>query len=54
MYSLNGGSLVDASTSTSPIVLTGLTTNTNYTIVLVAVNQVGQSLPSAIKPFKTK
>jgi hypothetical protein len=54
MYSLNGGSLVDANTNASPIVITDLTSNTNYTIVLVAVNQVGQSLPSASKTFKTK
>jgi len=54
MYSLNGGSLVDANTTASPIVVSGLTTNTNYTIVLVAVNQLGQSPASASKPFKTK
>jgi hypothetical protein len=54
MYSLNGGSLVDANTTVSPIVITGLTTNTNYTIVLVAVNQLGQSPTSVSKPFKTK
>lgn len=54
LYSINGGSFEDANVSTGPIMITGLTTKTTYSVVLKAVNQVGESLPSASKSFTTK
>lgn len=44
-YSLNGGAYValDPATAISPIVITGLTNNTEYTVKLIAVNTNGDS-----------
>lgn len=44
-YSLNGGSFIalDPASTTSPIVITGLTNNTEYTVKLMAVNANGDS-----------
>ena len=40
-YQLNGGSWVSASTTSSPVVITGLTNGTSYSIKLRAVNSAG-------------
>jgi len=47
-YSLNGGPFTAFSPSdaTSPVTITGLSSNTNYTIVLKAANSYGDSLVS--------
>ena len=42
-YSLNGGAVVNANTTTSPFVITGLTAGTNYSVILVATNAAGNS-----------
>jgi len=44
-YSLNGGTFMalDPAATTSPITITGLTNNTEYTVKLIAVNAVGDS-----------
>lgn len=46
LYSLNGGAFYAASTSTSPITITGLTNGTSYTVRLQVVN-VAQGTSSA-------
>ena len=45
-YSLNGG-LTFIAFTTSPVTITGLENNTEYTIILTAINAVGASVPSA-------
>ena len=40
-YQLDGGSWVSASTTTSPVVISGLTNGTSYSVKLRAVNAVG-------------
>ena len=49
------GSLASASGAASPIVITGLTLETNYTVTVVATNSYGTSAPSAasnsVAPF---
>ena len=46
-YQLNGGSWVSASTTSSPVVITGLTNGTSYSIKLRAVNSAGNGAESA-------
>lgn len=46
-YQLDGGSWVSASTTSSPIVITGLTNGTSYSIKLRAVNAAGDGAESA-------
>ena len=46
-YQLNGGSWVSASTTSSPVVITGLTNGTSYSIKLRAVNSAGVGAESA-------
>lgn len=46
-YQLDGGSWVSASTTTSPVVITGLTNGTNYSIKLRAVNAAGDGAASS-------
>ena len=45
-YQLDGGSWVSASTTSSPVVITGLTNGTTYSIKLRAVNAAGSSAES--------
>ncbi len=45
-YQLDGGSWVSASTTSSPIVITGLTNGTSYSIKLRAVNAAGDGTAS--------
>jgi alpha-tubulin suppressor-like RCC1 family protein len=54
-YSIdNGATYTEVTSLAGPIVITGLTTKTTYNVRLIAVNEVGDSLPSAPKPFTTK
>jgi len=47
-YSLNGGStFVSAGTTSSPILITGLTNGTTYDVQLLAVNLAGDGTPSS-------
>jgi titin len=46
-YSLNGGSYVDAATTSSPLVITGLANGTSYTVTLKATNSVGDGTASS-------
>ena len=46
-YSLNGGAYTSAGTTVSPVVITGLTNGTSYSIILEAVNSVGSSSASS-------
>jgi hypothetical protein len=46
-YQLDGGSWVSAGTTSSPIVITGLTNGTSYSIKLRAVNAAGNGAESA-------
>jgi titin len=48
LYSLNGGSYVDSLTATPPVVINGVQNNTNHNLQIVAVNDAGQSTPSAL------
>jgi len=54
-YALNGATTyIDVGlTPNNVFTVTGLTPNTSYTFALVAVNDVGQSLPSLPSQFKT-
>ena len=45
-YQLDGGSWVSASTTTSPVVINGLTNGTSYSIILRAVNSAGNGAES--------
>ncbi|WP_309613995.1 fibronectin type III domain-containing protein [Flavobacterium sp.] len=45
-YSLNGGSFVSAGSTSSPIVITGLTNGTSYNVQLLAVNVAGDGTAS--------
>jgi hypothetical protein len=40
-YSINGGTYINANTTSSPITITGLTNGTTYSLVLRAVNSIG-------------
>ena len=55
-YSLDGGeTYIDLNrVPKPPILITGLTTKTTYSILLKSVNEVGESLPSVAKSFTTK
>ena len=46
-YQLDGGSWVSANTTSSPVVITGLTNGTSYSIKLRAVNSAGNGAESA-------
>lgn len=46
-YSLNGGSFVSAGTTTSPLVITGLTNGTSYDVIIRPVNINGSGASSA-------
>ena len=46
-YQLDDGSFVSANTTTSPVVITGLTNGTSYNIKLRAVNAAGAGVESA-------
>ena len=49
-YSIDGGVTFiafDPAVTTSPVTITGLENNTEYTIILKAINAVGASVPSA-------
>ncbi|MFZ4678806.1 MAG: beta strand repeat-containing protein, partial [Flavobacterium sp.] len=47
-YSINGGStFVSAGTTSSPIIITGLTNGTTYDVQLLAVNVAGDGTPSS-------
>ena len=54
LFSINGGSLISAGVNKTPVIITGLTTKTSYTVYIIAVNAVGQSLPSTTKTFITR
>ena len=47
-YSINGGDYIDASSTTLPLVVTGLQNNTNYTARVYSVNVAGSSPPSPV------
>ena len=55
-YSLDGGeTYIDLNrVPKPPLLITGLTTKTTYSILLKSVNEVGESLPSVAKSFTTK
>ena len=46
-YQLNGGTWTTASTTSSPVIITGLTNGTSYSIKLRAVNSAGNGAESA-------
>ena len=46
-YQLDGGTWTTASTTSSPVVITGLTNGTSYSIKLRAVNSAGNGAESA-------
>jgi hypothetical protein len=52
-YQLDGGNWVSAGTTASPIVITGLTNGTSYSIALRAVNAAGAGTASAAIGFNT-
>jgi hypothetical protein len=52
-YQLDGGSWVSASTTSSPVLITGLTNGTSYSIKLRAVNAAGAGAESAAATFMT-
>lgn len=52
-YQLDGGNWVSAGTTASPIVITGLTNGTSYSIALRAVNAAGAGTASAAVGFNT-
>jgi hypothetical protein len=53
-YALNGGTTyIDVGLPVGVFTITELNPNTSYTFALVAVNDVGQSLPSLPSQFKT-
>ena len=52
-YQLDGGAWESASTTSSPVVITGLTNGTSYSIKLRAVNAAGNGAESAAATFTT-
>jgi hypothetical protein len=47
-YSINGGTYINANTTTTPITITGLTNGTTYSLGLRAVNSIGPGAESNI------